>query len=355
VFIQTLKIEHLRNIASAELHFTNNINIVYGENGAGKTSLLEAIYLLGRAKSFRTSNRKSPIEKGRERTSLFALIENNKSSTHRVGLTRRGKETKVKIDGQPVNKLSKLANTIPITIVTPQSHRLIEEGPEHRRRILNWGVFHVEPRFKALMGDYTRSLLQRNKALREGSPDLSAWTHKLIHTARQVNEIQSKYFTLWREELLTKSNTFPFLEGLDIYFSKGWPEEADLKEMILSREASDREKGFTTLGPHRADVAFRVGGMEAGQLLSRGQQKVLIVTVLLSQARLLEKDRAVKPIFLCDDLDSELDYKSLARLCELIDEQKCQTFITTLDPNRLTTGVWTEKTSMFHVEHGHFL
>jgi DNA replication and repair protein RecF len=355
VFLNTLKIEHLRNIAHAELDFTKNINIVFGDNGAGKTTLLEAIYLLGRAKSFRTSNKKSPIEKGQERLNIFAIVNTDNNHPVRLGLTKKGNETKIKLNGQPVKKLSTLANTLPIALVTPQSHRLIEEGPENRRRILNWGVFHVEHTFKTLMGEYSRSLLQRNNALRFDSPDLSVWSKRLAETAQQVSERQYNYFKRWNKELFELCKKIPFLEGLELSLNRGWPADADLKNLLFSRQNSDRERGFTTLGPHRLDLQFRIDGIEAKQLLSRGQQKILIAVILLSQARVLEKVKEQKPIFLLDDLDSELDEISLSKLCELLDEQECQIFITSLNPQKFNMGIWAEKPSMFHVEHGHFL
>ncbi|MGD8907777.1 MAG: DNA replication and repair protein RecF, partial [Chromatiales bacterium] len=249
MFIKTIKIENLRNIAHAEINFTNNINILFGDNGAGKTTLLEAIYLLGRAKSFRTNNKTGPIAKGSERLTLFATVENDKHHLVRVGFTRKGNETTIKINGQSVNKLSVLANTLPIALVTPQSHRLIEEGPENRRRILNWGVFHVEHTFKTLMGDYTRSLLQRNNALKKRSTDLNAWSSKLAECALAVSERQHNYFMHWREELSGMSKNIPFLEDLEIVFYKGWPGGADFKDLLFSREAVDRDKGFTSIGP----------------------------------------------------------------------------------------------------------
>jgi DNA replication and repair protein RecF len=354
VLIKSLKIEHLRNISYAELDFSKNINVVVGENGAGKTALLEAIYLLGRAKSFRSSQISSPIQKGQERLNLFATIDSGEVPTTRLGLTRKGNETKVKINGNPVTKLSRLANILPLALVTPQSHRIIEEGPENRRKILNWGVFHVEHTFKSLMRDYSKSLLQRNSALRKGSLDLSTWSNRLVEVALSVSKKQLSYFTVWREELLTLSQYFPFLEGIEMNFKKGWQNGAELNELLENRESSDREKGFTSLGPHRADIHFKIDGLDVKQILSRGQQKVLIIVLLLSQARVLERACQKQPIFLLDDLESELDLNSLSKVCELLEHQKCQLFITSLNALNLSTVGWSEQPMVFHVEHGHF-
>jgi DNA replication and repair protein RecF len=352
VFLKTLKIEHLRNITRADLSFSSTINLMSGANGAGKTSLLEAIYLLGRAKSFRHGHNSSPIQHGQKQLTLFSIWENEDKQKIRLGLKRKGKETQVKINGDLTKQLSKLASTLPIALVTPSSHRLIDEGPEHRRRILNWGVFHVEHFYKTAISNYSRALLQRNNALRGDSQDLSVWNTALVEHANQVNSYQSKYFERWKQELERLSQSLDFLKGLEFSFNRGWKSGEELHDLLQSKERHDKERGYTSVGPQRADLIFKIDGVESRQVLSRGQQKVLIIIAMLSQSILLQKEKGIKPIFLLDDLESELDRNTLSNVCKMLNESGNQIFITSLDAHNLIHQNWSDDISMFHVEHG---
>lgn len=352
--INNLSIENLRNISHANLSFESGLNIVTGANGAGKTSLLESFYLLARAKSFRQGHQKSPIKRGTEKLILFANAEEQDHTLHKIGFLRTASETQIKLDGQHVRRLTQLAQTIPIALITPQSHRLIEEGPEHRRRILNWGVFHVEHNFANIMKSFSRALIQRNNALRNGSNDLSVWDHSFVKNATLVNRYQTHYMDQWIAQVLEMALCVPFLTQLEITFQQGWKKDQQLDSVISEHHSKDRERGFTSVGPHRADIELKINGVNSRQTLSRGQQKILVTLLLLAQARLLEKHKSERPIFLYDDLESELDDSSIELLCDLIDRQQSQTFISSLHSERLTQQSWTQQPKVFHVEHGHF-
>ncbi|MEJ2456211.1 MAG: DNA replication/repair protein RecF, partial [Candidatus Thiodiazotropha sp.] len=328
MFLKSLKIQHLRNITSAELSFQSNINLITGANGAGKTSLLEAIYLLGRAKSFRHGHNSSPIQKGEDQLTLFSKLEDEDAKTIRLGLIKKGKETLVKTDGEIIKKLSTLASTLPTVLITPLSHRLLDEGPEHRRRILNWGLFHVEHSYKTVIGNFSRSLLQRNNALRSSSSDLSIWNKAFVDYANKVNEQQCRYFDCWKKELLNLSEQINFLDGLDVSFNQGWKAGENLHDLLKHKEPDDKERGYTTVGPQRADLIFKIDGVESRQILSRGQQKVLIILAMLSQAILLKKTKGKMPVFLLDDLASELDSKTLGQISTMLYRSGNQLFIT---------------------------
>jgi DNA replication and repair protein RecF len=355
VKIRHLKIEHLRNITIAELDFNKSVNVISGDNGAGKSTLLEAIYLLSKSRTFRQGQKKSPIQQGSDHFLIYATSIDQHNQAHRIGFYRSHRETKVKIDGQRTDKLSKLARNIPTALVTPQSHRLIEEGPEQRRRLLNWGVFHVEHHFQTTMANFSRTLLQRNNALRSLNHKLEIWDKAFVESALKVNKFQKKYFNAWKKEILGLCENISFLQSLNINFHPGWRENLDLSELLEERRHSDKERGFTGIGPHRADVEIKIDSIPTKQILSRGQQKVLITVILLAQARLLEANIGEKPIFLFDDLDSELDSKSTQLIAKLLAEQNNQTFITSLNKEKIRSLDWSETPEMFHVEHGRFV
>lgn len=354
MIIKTIKIKHLRNITKADLFFSPEINIVTGDNGAGKTTLLEAIYLLARAKSFRQGHQNAPIQKGNNQLFLFAETENQQRITQKIGLTKKGAETQIRIDGSATHKLSELARSLPISLITPQSHRILEDGPQYRRKLLNWGMFHVEHEYKAIMSDFKRTLLQRNNALKNRSSDLPVWSSTFVEQANAVSIKQESYMEQWKIELLDLCKGISFLEGLDLSYYRGWSKGESLENTINTKIDLDRERGFTSAGPHRADLIFKLYGKNVNQSLSRGQQKVLIAIVLLAQARVLEKESCEKPIFLFDDFDSELDRKSTEILKSLMIREKKQSIITSLLPEKLDNRAWPTNTAMFHVEHGCF-
>lgn len=350
--IKRLKVEQLRNIRSLEIEPEARHNIITGNNGAGKTTLLEAIYLLARAKSFRTNQRRSPIQNGADQLTLFAELLDHTNNSHKLGLSKSPSQLNVRLDGLPVNKLSELANTLPVSLITPNSHKLIEEGPDQRRRLLNWGVFHVEHEFKYLAARLNRTLLQRNNALRKGSKDLSVWDKSFVEASELVNQTQKEYFSLWLEQLTKLKESISFLKSLEVRLIYGWPVGSDLYSSIAEKEASDRERGFTSVGPHRADIEFKIDGIATKNILSRGQQKVLVTCILKAQMSVLESQTGKRAVTLYDDLDSELDSNSLEHVSNLLSDQYGQTFITTINPEKLSSLRNKAESGMFHVEHG---
>lgn len=354
MIIKKVNIRNLRNIADAELNFSPEINIITGDNGAGKTTLLEAIYLLGRAKSFRNGNQNAIIKNDSDQLVLFAIVEGPSKTQKKIGYSKRNAETLIKIDGVRATKLSELASSLPIFLITPHSHRILEEGPEHRRKLLNWGVFHVEHEYRLEMSEFIRTLSQRNNALKNGTSDLSVWTNSFIEHAYAVNEKQVRYFERWKSEILKISSNIEFLNGLDIKLESGWKRDMSLEDSIESRLQADRERGYTSVGPHRADLLFRLDGIMAKQTLSRGQQKILVTIVLMAQARIQDAIKGKRPVFLFDDMESELDKKSLKIVSNLINQQESQFFITSLSPKNIEKESWKKRFEVFHVEHGVF-
>ncbi len=212
----------------------------------------------------------------------------------------------------------------------------------------------MEHFYKSAMGNFSKSLVQRNNALRKNTSDLSVWNKALVEYANIVTEQQSRYFDRWKQELLRLSNQIDFLKSLEISYYRGWKYGEDLQELLKQKEPLDKERGYTSVGPQRADIIFRIDGVESKQLLSRGQQKVLIIIAMLSQANLLEKTRGKKPIFLLDDLSSELDSRTLKQISTLLYQSGNQLFITSLNSEQFENCEWSDDVSMFHVEHGVF-
>jgi DNA replication and repair protein RecF len=354
--LKSLHIENLRNIELADLTLSKNINIIQGSNGAGKTSLLEAMYMLARAKTFRQTTSRSIIAEHKNSLTLFSEANTEQDETIKVGLIKQGSKLNIKINGEKVSRLSDLATIFPISLINPQSHRIIEEGPDNRRRLLNWGVFHVEHRFRFLASKYQRVLQQRNSALRLHEKNLSIWDEQLVSFGEQIAESHSRYITMWVDTVRELVSKIPYLSDIEMTYHQGWETNKSLIESLNEHQALDFKRGYTTPGPHRSEIHISIDGKGAKYILSRGQQKVLVTLLLIAQSRLLFNAVGEKAVFLVDDLAAELDRNSQNLILQAIRNEACQAVITTLDFTDLPVQqIKTDNApKMFHVEHGMF-
>ncbi|MCG8488557.1 MAG: DNA replication/repair protein RecF [Chromatiales bacterium] len=349
--LQRLKIQNLRNITDAEIFPSSSLNFITGANGAGKTTILESIYLLARTRSFRQSQNRTLIKSGEEELTIFSELESENGTKSRIGLSKRKETTTVHIDRKKISKLSELARSIPLTIITPNIQRIVEEGPVHRRKLLNWGMFHVEPTYAQLAQRYNQTISQRNRALSGNRDDLSVWTKQLVDLGNRLNQIQKSYLDEWNGSLkqLTENQSNGYDCNLELY--SGWRKGITLEEALDELTQTDRERGFTSAGPHRLDVKIQVNGRGVKNYFSRGQSKLLALNLMLSQTKLLQKKQQEKPILLVDDIQSELDTAKYLQVLHTISELKTQTYITDLS-ERICESFEADQFRLFHVEHG---
>ena len=352
LYITKFSINHLRNITQAEFAFSPTLNFICGNNGAGKSSILEGIYLLARAKSFKNTHSKSLIQQGQKELTLYTEITDKEGITSKIGLRKQGATTDIRIDGEHLKRLSDLVTTLTISLVTPQSHRIVEEGPEHRRRLLNWGVFHVEHNFKQIASTYNRILAQRNSALKSNQSFHNAWDEQLCRFATEINKYHLQYIAKWSEIIQSLCDDIEYLRPLRILYQYGWDNRSSLIDVLRKKIEMDRTRGFTSSGPHRSDIQFMIGSKPAKEVLSRGQQKLLMIILLLAQTRLMSDATGEKSVFLIDDLHSELDSNSQKTALEKVAQEECQAVITAIGANGTALDSFTENHAMFHVEHG---
>ncbi len=349
--ITKLQIQNLRILDSVDISPQSGINIFCGDNGAGKTSLLEAIFLLARAKSFKGTKGKNLIQDGKKRLSVYSETQNTNLSIMRVGFGLENNKKRIQLNGTPVSRVSEVAKLLPIGIVTPIIHRLIEEGPDNRRRFLNWGVFHVEHSYVSLMRHYSTTLQQRNASLRSGATGWNVWDPQLIEYGEQINQLRTDYFRSWKSVFESLAAKFQGVPIISFRFYKGWSNSLSLEDSLQAQVKTDLSAGFTTTGPHRADIRITVNSLPAKEILSRGQQKIVATLMVLSQL-IAQKERTnTKPILLMDDFSAELDRKINTALLSLIDSCGFQTFLTAIDSATMIEN-YSDEVKMFHVEHG---
>lgn len=343
-----LRIQNLRCIESAELRFAPELNLIAGENGAGKTSILEAIFLLGRGRSFRTRSSERLIRQGRAALTVFGRTDDQPPRQAGIEISSDG-GTRARINGENAPSLLALSGVLPVQAIDPEIHKLVDQGPERRRRWLDWLVFHVEPSFGVHWARYSRALKQRNAALRAGVGDVSAWDAELIRNGEAMTEARQKTADRLAPRL---ERTFERFGGLGVTasFTTGWAAGTSLQDSLRAHLEGDRARGTTTSGPHRADVALRRSGRIARETLSRGQQKLTAVAMIVSQMQLLQDELGLRATLLLDDPAAELDDKNLHRLFDELSSLRCQMIATSLTPE---TALFQAPKATFHVEHGH--
>ena len=343
--LSRLDLKQFRNIEQASLEFLPGFNFVTGPNGAGKTSLLEAIYFVARGRSFRSGNTRNLICKEKE---FFEIVVRTDDS-HIAGIRRSTREIVARCDGETVTRLSALAKILPVFTITPKSHELIEGTPEVRRGFVDWGLFHVEHNYSQEIRDYRKLLRQRNAALRRSARDAFPWTPGLVEAAEKITGRREAHINqlqpLFTQVLAAISN----LKGLELGYAPGWKAGENLIELLDQRVEADRERGFTTLGPHRSDLIVRYDNKIARDSLSRGQQKIVATALIIAQVMHLTRDDQQRPVLLIDDFSSELDSSHQERLLSFLGNVAAQKIITAIDET--FSEVPGEK-QMFHVEHG---
>ena len=347
----SLSLHEFRCFDQVGLEFSPQINVIWGANASGKTSLLEAVFLLSRGRSFRSGHLEPLARYGSRGFRVIGKIEGARGGTTTIGLERQQGNLRVRVGGRPANSLAELADMLPVQLVDNQAHLLIDGGPRHRRQFLDWGVFHVEPAFFEAWKRYQRAVRQRNTLLRGGKSvrEVQSWDAELVASGELLDRFRYRYLNALTETAVQW--TKEALGGLEVRleYRRGWSENQGLEQALQAGLDRDRQQGGTQIGPHRADLNIKVDGHPARDRISRGQEKALAGTLLLAQAALYRQSTGKTAILLLDDLPAEFDPEYLARFSEQVQATGAQTLITAIDPADLPTSL---QPKVFHVEQG---
>ncbi len=330
--LQRIQVSDFRCLHSAELVFDPDFTLISGPNASGKTSVLESIYVLGRGRSFRTRRLDHLIRSGASRFVIYG----DAGTEHRTGLGIEGSALgmRAKMGGDRVTSLAELAAVLPVQIIDPEVHRLIEEGPSRRRRFLDWGVFHVEHSFVEKWQQYQQVLKQRNAALKARQPAaaISAWDVDLVRLGVAIHEARALYVDQLAPVAIDIAQRLLGLQ-LSMSYRSGWSRELSLGEALKASWIHDQDAGVTQVGPQRAEIAFRLDGAPVKDRISRGQQKLLASSLLMAQLRLFPNDAQIRPTLLLDDPAAELDSDKLLGLIREVTAQSVQLVVTSLSSN----------------------
>ncbi len=347
MIIQELKINNLRNLSSVDIKLSAGVNLIVGPNASGKTSLIEAIYLLGRGKTFRDSRQENIIQDGKEQATIFARMVGKTRET--IGLIKSRKGIDISINGCRQSKVSTLADHFPISLITPKTYELIEAGPEVRRRFLDWAVFHVEPNYRNIVSSYLKLVKERNQLLKSDHSLLSHWEASIEKQADFINGYRNTYLKKLTPYFNEVVESYFKMPQLLLSYHQGSNISQPLSMALKSKRDVDISRGFTSVGPHRADLKILVDSKMAKSRLSRGEQKIATVALIIAQIKLLSEQTNKQPLLLIDDLAAELDEKNRETTLLLVRSIDIQVLLTSTSKEliRLSEG---ERT--FHVEQG---
>jgi DNA replication and repair protein RecF len=346
-----LKADNFRLFQTLSLQPHGRLNFFFGANAAGKTTLLESIYCLGRAKSFRGSSPQELAGISGKQWTVFGRSEQAGQAATQQGLRWTPEGSEIRINSDTASTLD-LIRRFPVQILEPGMHKVLQDGPTYRRSFLDWGVFHVEPSFMVAWSRYRRALRQRNQLLREQGSDreLAVWEPELAETGTLIHGFRQQHLAKIQPDIQQRIQTL-LNEGewaFDLH--SGWNTEYSLAEALAKHRDRDRRMGTTLDGPHRAELRIRAGDHAIKNRISRGQQKLLIAALLLAQCLEIYRELQVPPVLLVDDFGAELADQFQAALLDALQQYPGQVFVTAFE----RSGALQREmdASMFHVEHG---
>lgn len=350
--ITSLDITDLRIIKRLRIEPSAGVNFIVGDNGAGKTSVLEAIYLAGRGRTFRHVDAGPMIRQGAESTTVIVGIRDEAAGRDSIlGIRREKRALVCRLDGKDIRKRSILAEALPVQWIGSQPQLFLGMGPEVRRRFIDMGLFHVEHSFLGALTEFQRTLRQRNAAIRTGSMEqLRLWNRPFGEAGLAMHEYRTAFVDELMRRVIGLIDDWAPGYQLAYRYRCGWNKEHSLADQLERKMETDLRLGYTARGPQRAELEILTNGALAEKKLSRGQQKVVVLALNLALADLVKSRKGAMPVILIDDLPAELDPINRERMMHELQQRGGQVFLTKIEIgmlNAIGSGART-----FHVEHG---
>ena len=355
MWIEKLQIQNCRILKNVELELCPHFNIICGDNGSGKTSFLEALSLLSKGRSFRTS-RISEVINYNESTVLVSSSTKNKSGiTCQIGIEKSPDKTHIRINKKDVYTQSELSRHLPITVIHPDSIKLITGSPSERRSFIDWLSFYLHNDFHSEWKKYQHILKQRNSCLRNKAHRyaLDDWTKELIKLQPLIHNYRLDSLNKLHQKVMNISSELLGDIKCSIDLKSGFPQNLaldtkTLTEYYVEKLDLDIKLGRTQAGVHRADLIISMNGIPAIQSASRGQLKLIAITLLLAQNNTIHYEKDSNAIIIIDDISAELDPRNKQILLDYLIKLDQQLIITT----PLSDKIVIENAKMFHVKHG---
>jgi len=348
-----LDIYHVRNIQKVSINPSPVINFIVGENASGKSSLIEALFILGRAKSFRSASIKPVINQEQEHLVVSAQILQLDGSCCHVGIQLDGKNIEIRIDQQSNQHKSDLAYALPLQLIHPKSYELLDAGAQVRREFLDWGVFNDDKNFLIAWRKFKKALAQRNALLKtKRLEQLNVWDKELAYYGTIVNNCRLHYLQKFKPVFIEIIKRFLNMNSINLTLVPGWDTSKELQQVLSQDLEKDLRYGFTHSGPHRGDVLLSVNNCLAKDFVSRGQLKLMVLSLKLAQIQLLANEHNNAACVLIDDFAAELDSSNRTKLLDYLSATGCQVFMTATALSDFGDLSRIANYKVFHVEHG---
>lgn len=328
-----IKIVNFRNFGFVEFEPSSEINIICGDNGSGKSSMIEAISYLCLGKSFRTNHYQSIINKDSNSFTLFGCFGENE----KIGIQRTiDNKITIKLDDKPINKISYIVKRFPIQIIHPSdSYSLGIGGSIQRRKYLDWGLFYHFDDFYDIWTNFTLYLKQRNAYLKNDIEKslLDYIDQQYCFYAEKIKDFRNQYLLMLKEVFQTIIEKFIPEYRFELHIFHGWDIKKNLIDIIKTNLSKDLLLKYTNYGPQKADLKIKANGIPVNEILSRGQIKLLWCALKIAQGLLLKNKNKQNCIYLIDDFTSELDGEKQKIFAEYLNLIDGQVFITTIEKN----------------------
>ncbi|MFZ9034832.1 MAG: DNA replication/repair protein RecF [Francisellaceae bacterium] len=342
-----LTLDNFRNITHMDLTFDRRLSIISGDNGSGKTSILEAIYFLSLGRSFRSNQIQHIISHEHTSFTLFAKLNpviTENSDRHKSTITlasqrqKNGKNT-IKINGKNENSQAALSRILPVQLINPESFTLLNSGAQARLKMLDWGTFYHHAPFLSHWQQYRRLVKQRNIALKQNynKDYIHILDAELSRRADAIDQYRQSYYQQLKPAIFKMLDQLKLSLRLDIDYYRGWAADQTLLEALDQHYYQDSKTGITSVGSHRGDLRFKIHKHPAGDILSRGQQKLLISAIRLAEGQLYQRRFQSGVLYLVDDLHSELDSQHLSHLFDKLTHLDSQIIATAISDTHLGT------------------
>ena len=336
--LEKIVISDFRNISLQEIEFSPNVNCISGNNGEGKTNLLDAIYYMSMTKSAFASSDKYVLRHGAQEFAVAGTyaMENGTKSRFSLKISSKG-EKKIRRDDKPYQKIAEHIGILPVVMVSPADVSMVSESGDERRRFVNAVLSQMSQEYMAAMQQYNRLLMQRNKMLKEQNPDpglLEVIDMRMAILAKPIYEARKKFVDDLRPIV---SEYYKALSGdsehVDIQYETEL-DNAPLDELLRRSFEKDRVMKHTTEGIHRDDFAFTMNGHPIRRYGSQGQQKSFLVSLKFAQYEIMKRNYGFAPILLLDDVFDKLDMGRISNLLQMVASKDFgQIFIT--DSNKV--------------------
>lgn len=339
--LSRLALRDFRNFAEAEVHPHPRFNVVWGENGQGKTNLLESIYWLATLRPHRASRLRELLRWGHKATRVEGDIERD-GLTHRLAVEVRDGDRRALREGKQA-RASQYFGALAVVMFTPDDVGMVRGSPELRRRFVDRAIFTGRPAYLATVLDFRRALDARNRLLRQSAPDdlIDVYEVTLARQAAALMAARRAYIERLAPRFAEIVGAVAGAElGVQLSYRPSLAvEPVDDPEALYAAWAGDRdrdrERGFTQRGPQADDLGFSLLDRSARNYASQGQQRAMVLALKIAEIQLLQEIRQCTPVLLLDDVSSELDPRRNARLFEFLAAFEGQVFITTTDPDFL--------------------